>query len=271
MHEQKIHATIIVAVLAALSDMPATITLPGFGPCEPSPFTRGGKQGGRETPMVWTIFLDFILQPAVEKWNTYKYGLRDLDNFGEFANRCIWSDNLFLLADGVNQGARMTQDVMEAWEPWGLRLKTEDMKCVCKWPLHRWDRPILGSIPIVHGGNDYFVEGVMEVPVLGTGLAFTDSAKAATEHKTIKADTCCFKLLANFKKPGSLLKKARAWAIGPQTSMLRGGRAWALTSEVVKQLKTWELKWLRKIFKLRPRRDEEHFEYLQRTAALIAE
>eukprot|EP00930_Biecheleria_cincta_P021706 TRINITY_DN16000_c0_g1_i2.p1 TRINITY_DN16000_c0_g1~~TRINITY_DN16000_c0_g1_i2.p1 ORF type:complete len:403 (-),score=38.54 TRINITY_DN16000_c0_g1_i2:13-1221(-) len=61
-----------------------------------------------------------------------------------------------------------------------------------------------------------------------------------------------------------------AWNRGPQASATFGSCTWALTSDLLAELWAWELKWLRRVFRLRWNRNKVGYvEYIKNTAARI--
>ena len=89
LYESGMHAVLIAAVLEEMSELTATITVPGAGTTQPFGIHKGGKQGGTETPQVWKRFLAQILTTVVDGWDRHGYGLVDLDDDSRRVNHAI--------------------------------------------------------------------------------------------------------------------------------------------------------------------------------------
>eukprot|EP00959_Pyramimonas_sp_CCMP1952_P272876 5704326-Pyramimonas_sp.AAC.1 len=91
-----VHPRTTLNILRELSDIKARLLLPG---CEPSAyfdFLRGGKQGGVDTPALFTLVMEYILAPCTHRWANKScppYGIQcDGDN-GTHITHMVWADN----------------------------------------------------------------------------------------------------------------------------------------------------------------------------------
>ena len=79
--------------------MQARITLPFVGTTPCFEFSKGGKQGGIETPDEWRAVLDYVFEPVIDFWNASGFGFMLPDSSGAvevLVNHAIWADNVIL-------------------------------------------------------------------------------------------------------------------------------------------------------------------------------
>jgi hypothetical protein len=69
--------------------------------------------------------------------------------------------------------------------------------------------------------------------------------------------------------PGSVKSKLKAWAAGPATSALLDSTGWSINQGILKFLRRWEYRWLRKVFRFRWKSDEGKMMFAKRTARII--
>ena len=87
--------------------------------------------------------------------------------------------------------------------------------------------------------------------------------------RTTKAEGNFWANSSVFMAPAPIGEKLAAWCRGPRTSALFGSINWHLTSELLHNLWSWELKWLRRCLRLRRRPTETFVEFLVRTSDLV--
>ena len=60
--------------------------------------TKGGKQGGTETPFLWLLYMEFIVRPLEQKWKTENRGVQWLEVYIAMMK---WVDDLWLLGSSM--------------------------------------------------------------------------------------------------------------------------------------------------------------------------
>eukprot|EP00973_Karenia_brevis_P046696 6478738-Karenia_brevis.AAC.1 len=73
MLKRGVPAALVAAVMAEYVDLRAEMAVSGVGSTEPFPFQKGGRQGGVETPSLFNIILDYMLEPLVDTWSVQGY------------------------------------------------------------------------------------------------------------------------------------------------------------------------------------------------------
>ena len=63
-------------------------------------FTKGGREGGSDTPLLWRVLLDWLLSPVIENWIEQKVGFRLVEHGRALEetpvhSHMVWADNLF--------------------------------------------------------------------------------------------------------------------------------------------------------------------------------
>ena len=105
--------------------------------------------------------------------------------------------------------------------------------------------------------------------VLGTLLDSQSSSKVSFQYRLQKAEACYWAQIKVFRGPGSMTAKLKAWNKGPAACARYGACSLHLSPGMLLEAKGWELKWLRRIFRLRRRFHEGQMEYNRCTARLI--
>ena len=99
-----------------LTGMQAFIELPHVGKTDLFDFSRGGKQGGIETPDEWRAVLDYLLDDLVAKWQIERLGFlfpgdSEDSNSELIVSHAIWADNVVLFARDVPMLQQMISDL----------------------------------------------------------------------------------------------------------------------------------------------------------------
>ena len=94
--------------------------------------------------------------------------------------------------------------------------------------------------------------------------------RPAIEYRLRCAECMYWANSTSFTGPASIREKLQAWARGPQASAAFGSRTWALNSEVLPEIWCWELKWLRRVFRVRwDKAKLTYIEFMRSSAAKI--
>ena len=260
-----------------LTGMHAYIRLPHAGQTVLFPYTKGGKQGGIETPDEWKAVVDSIMLPIVEDWNTLNFGFSLTDEDGEqrlLVNHAVWADNIVLFASSFQELEIMVSDLNSAfssvcnssgsqyfvWKASSLELMVggalangpvpdlalEQDGCICKYVLRE------------------------RVVLLGELLDSIGSTAASVHFNISRAEANYFKnqeLLGNSCLP--VFKRLRAWYATSSMIAAYNCETWHLTASIPMELRTWELKMLRRMLKMRRRPEEGCQQYNTRTAEFI--
>ena len=88
-------------------------------------------------------------------------------------------------------------------------------------------------------------------------------------HRLLKAEGNLWAHSQILFAPSPVMDKLSAWCRGPGTSAVFGSMNWNLTSDILHDMWSWELRWLRRCFQLPRRPGEDHVGYLIRTAERI--
>ena len=115
----------------------------------------------------------------------------------------------------------------------------------------------------------YTFVAVDRMLILGEMIDNRGCTATSIEYRLSKAEGHFWANSKTLCAPAPVIKKLDAWCQGPQASALHGASTWHLTGELLHKLWSWELKWLRKVFRLRRRPDEAYHDYMQRTASRI--
>eukprot|EP00973_Karenia_brevis_P017811 2447523-Karenia_brevis.AAC.1 len=104
LQKRGLHPTLIRALMSEMSNLEATVTIPGATESEPIRYDRGGRQGGVDTPFIFNQVVDAALEETVQHWRINKFGFEMLDHLrlGDVGSlgyvtshlsHLIWADN----------------------------------------------------------------------------------------------------------------------------------------------------------------------------------
>ena len=107
------------------------------------PYTKGGRQGGSETPFIWNRLLDSIMTPLAKEWENRGYGLQ-MPSEAPRLTHLIWADNIWIIAESITQARKMMKMLTGAllarrlvWKDGSLEFlashATMDMNIPFKW------------------------------------------------------------------------------------------------------------------------------------------
>ena len=113
-------------------------------------------------------------------------------------------------------------------------------------------------------------DNVEEMVALGEKIDAGGSVQAAVNHHVQCAEGQYWANRLTLSGPGPIAEKLRAWARGPQSSAVYRSETWALTHQILKDLWAWELKFLRRVLRLKWNRGRvDYITYLRTSAAKI--
>ena len=140
------------------------------------PMHHGSKQGGRDTPRIWKIFLWGILRPLIQSWEDR--GL--VVCFGHTVlNVQLWADDGILYASSKQNLETKFRELVETLHSALLALKP-DPDCL-QWmcSASSW----APSSPILFGQDVYSVQHVDSIVHLGSCIDSMNSVSAAIAHR----------------------------------------------------------------------------------------
>ena len=129
-----IPALLQVALLAELEQLSAEATVADAPASNIFEFTKGGREGGVDTPSLWFYFFQWLLEPVVAQWEIEGLGFRlsnKLVNESTYIiSHIIWVDHIFLVASSWRQVSRMFLDISKrlhsiigcGWKPESLHV-----------------------------------------------------------------------------------------------------------------------------------------------------
>ena len=88
--------------------------------------------------------------------------------------------------------------------------------------------------------------------VLGVMLDNKGSTETSIAHITGLAEGNFYKNQRSLTRKGNVRGKPKSWTATIVAIAMHGCRTWHMTRELVHRSRTWELKWLRKILRLKP-------------------
>jgi ribonuclease HI/exonuclease III len=223
--------------------------------------SKGGRQGGSETPTLWNILLSSALKRARTRWHQEGLGWRFVasDIYTPYIQQLIgdeqrlgsaedplwvpylaWADDLVLVAKSEHEILRLwvilsdeISSLRLAWKPGSLELYSPG----------RADANHLPNLSWKHGESTFEVKQVAKICILGILLSENASDLAACKYRISQGWTHFMsrrKILCNRLVPLHL-----RWARLQETVMrtvLYGAGGWSMTEQISCELQTFERK-----------------------------
>ena len=259
-----VHAEHACCLLREVSGISASLSVPTAGSTSRFSWTRGGKQGGKETPDVWNVLVETAMEDLVRSWSSRHFGF----DFGDDQRltHLVWADNIFLVAASADQLSTMCQELTNLISAVKLSWKESSLQYMRGGP----GADETGDIDLsISGGATMTIKFVDNMEVLGVLLDHRGSSTCSFEHRQQKGEACFWAHSADFVGLGTAEDKFRAWCSGPSASIAYGSSSWHVTSSMLLAAKRWEYKFLRRALRLRRRASEGCMDYNQRTARII--
>ena len=95
--------------------------------CSPVLQTRGVKQGGASSPMLFVVVLGFVLRPLISSWEARGFGFKAWDAFFPCL---VFADDIILVATSASQAELMLAELNATLKTAGLDLQLQK-SCVC--------------------------------------------------------------------------------------------------------------------------------------------
>ena len=255
---------LIRAIMQEYYGLQATVQLLDAPTSDKFTYSRGGRQGGAETPELFRVVLDTILHPLVSSWKSKKYGFTIDDK--HFITHAIWCDNVWLFGKSVVECKEMADQVTSALYAHGFKWKPTSLEClnslcsdVCDFHL---EEPIAGS--------QLLVQCVENMTVLGVLLDSSGSTSATIQHRQAAAGRCFHKYAKLLQNPlGGVQHRLTCYCQTVRATMCYNAGGWHINAQTLRDLIAWENQMLRRVFKFRRFAGEDQFSFNTRTAAII--
>ena len=258
-----------IAVMKQYYRKQAFLTIPGAGNSDSFPYVRGGWQGGINTPDQFNQVLRRHLEDIILGWETRGLGV----TFGGklIANHIFFADNGFILADKLEDGMLMMQQLTDRlykigfeWKPSSLQLMMVGADA---------DQTIDRSLQLPHATSVKICQ-VSQMEVLGTLIDHEGSHRESVHFRLLQAERSFQKHRQVLCGRGSPGQKLAAWESTVSTSATFAAGVTPLTRELAHDVNAWENRHLRFVLRLRPWEAEMQQEngytvFLQRSARYI--
>lgn len=268
LREQGAPVRLIAALLQELSFVDLDLSLGGCHLDDSLPYTRGGKQGGTETPRIFARVFDAALAPVLDSWAYAGYGFF-LPEMNMTVTHVIWADNLYVVGSSKQMVADMLALASLALAPWNFTWKPSSLACLSNAAAGTLDNRSTLSFRGPEG-RDLVCPVVPELIVLGICLDGAGNVECSVRHRLAAASQhwharrvqlCC--RLAPFQA-----RVQRFYSTVVRT-LLYGAGGWTPTVSVCRSLRAFELRCLRGMLGRQRRPDETYVEWAHRSNAVL--
>ena len=149
-----VKAYLVAGMMRELTGLHAFMSLPAAGVTRPFDYSKGGKQGGVETPDQWNAVMDNMLEPLVVSWSMRKMGfcLQPDGKDAIYFSHAVWADNIVLFAASLSMMQTMVHELTLSVTSRGFDWKASSLEVLPSGSLAELT-PI--SLLDVEGGRPY--------------------------------------------------------------------------------------------------------------------
>ena len=259
--------SIVAAHLRELTGLNAVMTIPNAGDTNSFPYSKGGKQGGVETPDEWNAVIDF-LEPLVVSWTLREFGFRmdysDVDF--KLVHHAVWCDNIILFARDQIMLQTMLNEISDRFQRFELFWKPSSLEVI---PGGSFANNFEYEFRVAQRGKHLAYAVVDQALLLGEMLNRVGSTGTSIQYRQCIADSTYFKHRAVLQSPGNIIARIRAWEASPATSAIFGCESWHATAALLQSVQTWEYQKLRSMFRFRRKDTDTQEQYNKRTARVM--
>ena len=144
MHRRGLRPRAIMNLMQELSGFRAKMSIPGDGETDIFEFSRGGKQGGVETPDEFNMLMDDAMDRLVWQWHIADFGFK-LDD-GSAITHLVWADNVWLVAESPATLQKMVEDLTQAVVSIGLIWKASSLQVMAGGSAAREACPLIAEV-----------------------------------------------------------------------------------------------------------------------------
>jgi hypothetical protein len=196
------------------------------------------------------------------EWNQKGYGYQFPDE-GQRISYGKLADNLVVFASSLEMGKQMLDELVWEIHMRGMDVKATSTSFMLAGPLCKESCKDFEIITMK--GFCSWVR-VQRFELLGTVISEDASSRDALEFRLSKADGQAWQLFRAVRTKTSFQAMLSAWAESVQQTATYGLSHIHWTKELLTRARVWELAWLRKLWRLRPRLEDSLFSYRSRTA-----
>ena len=256
-----VHPAVTLVLLQELMQCSAQLEVPTAGTIPDIPCECGGCQGGVDTPDAFNAAVAWLLGPLAASWKIRGYGLRAEQ---AVVTHVVWADNFWVVAANWEQFGVMVQELVTTFESRGFRWKESSLQYL---PVAVAAPPTL-FVP-TGPSSGYTFQRVEQLEALGSTVFGPDAPADAALTAQLDRATRMYWAVSRFFTPRTTVKqRLTAWATTVRACALAAAEAHTWTPGALQKLKSWELKLLRRLLRLRPRHAED-IEYRTRSAAIV--
>ena len=181
---RRVHPTLARALLQEYQDLRARVSVGDSGPSDWFPYTKGGRQGGAETPEVFNLVVEFLLEPVIEEWRQRGLGFTMGEH--EPITHAVWADNFYVFSKDPQEAAIMFEDITQAFYEAGFSWKPDSLQVLLSHSFHEQASMCIDTL--LYGKSDIPV--VDKMLVLGTMLVREGSTATSMEYRFSQAARC---------------------------------------------------------------------------------
>ena len=203
-----VHPYLIGAVEAEYRFLIGRVILADADVSEQLAFLRGGRQGGIETPSLYTTMMEDVAGDLVEDWNEKGLGFQ-LEEGSQPVNHALWADNFFIIGGSWDQVSYMLRTLTVKLYALGFTWKPDSPELL---PSQCSKTPDVTSF-LTPDGVDLELQVVGHLVCLGVYLDNVGSTSESFNYRATQADKSFYANLKTLqKKEGPVAKRFEAFS-----------------------------------------------------------
>ena len=259
------HPGLVNAFMQEYYDLRGRVSIADSGHSEWFEFSKGGRQGGSETPGLFNTIMEMIAEPLVESWKARGFGwvMDEMDPF----THAVWANNWFLVGKSVEEAMIMMKELTQAVLSSGLRWKPESLEMMTSMAMAQ----VQGETFVASDGSVINIKAVEVLSVLGILRDRGGNTGTSVDFRLSRAEACFWKNFGVLSvKEGGVRDRLVAFSATVDSTLLHGACGWHCNKKLFDEIKAWENIKLRRMFGMKRIPGEGRFEYNVRASRKIA-
>lgn len=261
-----VHPLLILNILREHSNCKCDVNVGGFSTPELVRLLSGGKQGGRDTPKLWNLYLLDAIQHVVNDFE--RLGLVwKLDDI--ILNLFIWADDIIVYASSLYDLQLKIDMLVHAL--WDADLDYKPDEDSLQWFASEGADLAEGTLTVpVRGGGRRVVPCPETINILGIAFDRAASSTAAMHHRLVKANQAWHARTHQLcRRRVPLQARVRRFYSTVCSVVLWGAGEWQCDAQALSRLDAFHMRCLRAIWGRGRGVDETYFAFCHRVNTLI--
>jgi hypothetical protein len=257
-----IHPLLVLAVLREWAGAQADFWVQQFS--SEVPLLAGGRQGGRDTPLLWNVFLHWVIKDLVQGWEERNlcWYLPPDETGAPRLNVLIWADDILLFANSKVELALKIRELAVVLRCHRLDIKPDSLEWMTGVNQQFYDR---GDIVCNLPSKPLCVKYKESMNILGILLDARAKCEPCWKFRHREAVVHWMSRREQLMRRGVPMRaRITRWMATVAKTLLWGAGAWSLNFSDICSLNAFQLGCFRSMSCRKPRPGEEYEAFVRR-------